>query len=115
VIVPVAGAIVATCAILTTAGVQLNILHLVALLLVAGVGSNYALFFERETLAAGNPRRTLAAVFLCNLSTVIAFGMLAFSRSPVLAAMGLTVALGTLLTLVFAAILAGPAERRMFE
>jgi predicted exporter len=54
-------------------------------------------------------------VFLCNLSTVIGFGMLAFSRSPVLSAMGLTVALGTILTLVFAAVLAGPAERRMFK
>jgi predicted exporter len=115
VIAPLAAAVTATCAILTASGVQLNLFHLVALLLVVGVGSNYSLFFERETLAAGDARRTLAAVFLCNLSTVIGFGMLAFSRSPVLSAMGLTVALGTILTLVLAAVLAGPAERRMFK
>jgi predicted exporter len=114
VLAPLAGAVAAVCAILTAAGVQLNLFHLVGLLLVVGVGSNYALFFEREALAAGDARRTLAAVFLCNLSTVIAFGLLALSRSPVLSALGTTVALGTFLTLLFAAVLAGPAERRMF-
>jgi predicted exporter len=115
VIAPLAAAVIAVCAIFTAAGVQLNLFHLVALLLVVGVGSNYALFFEREALAASDARRTLAAVFLCNLSTVIGFGLLAFARSPVLAALGQTVALGTFLTLLFAAILAGPAERRMFK
>jgi predicted exporter len=115
VLAPLAAAVIATCAVLSLAGVRLNLFHLVALLLVVGVGSNYALFFERETLAAGDARRTLAAVFLCNLSTVIGFGLLAFARSPVLAAMGQTVALGTILTLAFAAILAGPAERRLFK
>jgi predicted exporter len=114
VIVPLAAAIVATCAILIAAGLQLNLFHLVALLLVVGVGSNYALFLEREALGAGDVRRTLAAVLLCNVSTVIAFGLLAFSRSPVLSSIGVTVALGTFLTLVFAAVLAGPAERRLF-
>jgi predicted exporter len=115
VVAPLVAAVVAVCAILTAAGVQLNLFHLVALLLVVGVGSNYSLFFERENLSAGDTRRTLAAVFLCNLSTVIAFGALAFSRSPVLAALGATVALGTLLTLMFAALLAGPIERRLFK
>jgi predicted exporter len=114
VVAPLAAAVVSVCAILTAAGVQLNLFHLVALLLVVGVGSNYSLFFERQTLAGGDARRALAAVLLCNLSTVIAFGLLALSRSPVLAALGTTVALGTLLTLLFAAVLAGPAERRMF-
>jgi predicted exporter len=115
VVAPLVAAVVAVCAILTAAGVQLNLFHLVALLLVVGVGSNYSLFFERENLSAGDTRRTLAAVFLCNLSTVIAFGLLAFSRSPVLAALGATVALGAFLTLVFAALLAGPVERRLFK
>jgi predicted exporter len=114
-VAPLVVAVVAVCAILTAAGVQLNLFHLVALLLVVGVGSNYSLFFERENLSAGDTRRTLAAVFLCNLSTVIAFGALAFSRSPVLAALGATVALGAFLTLAFAALLAGPVERRLFK
>ena len=104
VLAPLAAAVVAVCAILSVASVQLTLFNLVALLLVVGVGSNYSLFFERDNLNSGDPRRTLAAVLLCNLSTVTAFGLLALSRSPVLAAIGATVALGAFLSLLFAAV-----------
>jgi predicted exporter len=111
VLVPLAAAVVATCAVLAAAGVALTLFHLVGLLLVVAVGSNYSLFFERDNLRASDPRRTLAAVLLCNLSTAIGFGLLAFSRSPVLSAIGGTVAIGAVLSLVFAALLTARIER----
>jgi predicted exporter len=47
VLVPLAAAVLVTTVILLATGTRLNIFHLVALLLVVGVGSNYTLFFER--------------------------------------------------------------------
>jgi predicted exporter len=90
------------------AGTQLTILHLIGMLLIVAVGSNYALFFDRR--AAEGDRSalplTLASLLIANACTVIGFGVLAFAHVPVLSALGATVAPGTLLALVFAALLA---------
>jgi len=106
VLLPLAAAVVVTCALLSLGGRQLSMFHLVGLLLVVGVGSNYTLFFERETFGRTDPERTLVSLALCNASTVIGFGLLSLARAPVLSAIGTTVALGALLSLLFAAILA---------
>jgi predicted exporter len=45
---------------------------------------------------------------VANLATVLTFGVLAFSSVPVLSALGTTVAPGTLLALLFSAVLARP-------
>jgi predicted exporter len=105
VLAPLAAAVVVTVALLLITGHSLSIFHLVALLLVIGVGSNYSLFFDNENFARGTPERTLASLVLCNISTIIGFGILGFSGAPVLAAIGSTVACGAFLSLVFAAIL----------
>ncbi len=105
VLAPLAAAVVVTVALLLITGHALSIFHLVALLLVIGVGSNYSLFFDNENFARGTPERTLASLVLCNISTMIGFGILGFSGAPVLAAIGSTVACGAFLSLVFAAIL----------
>ena len=47
---------------------------------------------------------TLASLVIANASTVIGFGLLSFSQVPVLVALGTTVAPGTFLALLFAAI-----------
>ncbi len=106
VLVPLAAALLVTIAVLTLAGHRLTLFHLVGMLLVVGVGSNYTLFFERHNFAAGDPERTITSTALCNASTVIGFGLLGFATAPVLSAIGTTVALGALLSLVFAAMLA---------
>jgi len=89
-------------------GVRLTILHLIGLLLIIAVGSNYALFFDRR--AADRDRSalplTLASLLIANACTVIGFGVLALARVPVLSALGATVAPGTLLALALAALLA---------
>jgi predicted exporter len=81
-------------------------------LLIVAVGSNYALFFDRQANSqdAGDEARTLAALVIANASTVIGFGLLSFSQVPVLVALGTTVAPGTLLALLFAAIGYRPAR-----
>ncbi|MGZ5042674.1 MAG: hypothetical protein ACXWBQ_18180, partial [Usitatibacter sp.] len=83
-------------------GTRMSLLHLVGLLLVVAVGSNYALFFDRMTQDRGAAPRTLASLALANATTVASFGVLGFSSVPVLSAVGSTVALGAFLTLVFA-------------
>jgi predicted exporter len=44
-------------------------------------------------------------LLFANLSTVIGFGLLAFSQAPVLHGIGATVAIGAILSLIFSAIL----------
>jgi predicted exporter len=110
VLAPLAAAVLVTAGILLASGARLNIFHLVALLLVAGVGSNYTLFFERGNPGAADPQRTVTSVLFCNLSTVAGFGVLGFASTPVLSAIGSTVAIGAALTLLFAAILTAGAD-----
>jgi len=112
VLAPLVLAVVTVAAGLSLAGVHLSILHLVGMLLIVAVGSNYALFFDRQANSeeAGDEALTLAALVIANASTVIAFGLLSFSQVPVLVALGTTVAPGTFLALLFAAIGASAAR-----
>jgi predicted exporter len=99
---------------LALAEVSLGILHLVGLLLVVAVGSNYALFFDmlqQQGTAAqrlGADDDTLASLVLANLTTVTSFGLIAMSGIPALRAIGLVVAPGALLALLLAAAFARP-------
>lgn len=102
VIAPLAAAVVTVTAGLVLLNQQLIILHLVGLLLVVAVGSNYALLFNQSNASA----RTLASMLFANLTTVIGFGILAFSNVSLLQAMGATVAPGVILALVFSIVFA---------
>lgn len=107
VLAPLILAVLTVAAGLALIGVQLNILHLVGMLLIVAVGSNYALFFDRQANLhdAGGEALTLASLIIANAGTVIAFGLLSFSKVPVLVALGSTVAPGAFLALLFAALL----------
>jgi len=107
VLAPLALAVLCVAAGLAMSGMQLTILHLVGMLLIVAVGSNYALFFDRQSrVHAGSESVTLASLAIANLSTVIGFGLLSFSQVPVLVALGATVAPGAFLALLFAAVFA---------
>lgn len=119
---PLAAAVLVVSAALALAGVALTILHLIGMLLIVAVGSNYALFFNMQarsadasadasvdTSAAQDTRMapiTLVSLLVANLSTVAGFGLLAFAHVPLLQAFGLTVGPGAVLALVFSAMLA---------
>jgi predicted exporter len=102
---PLVAAVVAVTAWLVLSGHTLSIFHLIGLLLVVAVGSNYALFFDHRCNSAQDRERTVTSLLFANLSTVLGFGLLSFSQSPVLNAIGSTVAIGAVLSLVFSAIL----------
>jgi len=106
-IIPLAAAVVIVTAGLALAGKQLIILHLIGLLLVVAIGSNYTLFFDPPKPGPIEPH-TYASLLFANIATVIGFGLLAFSTVPVLQAMGMTVAPGVILALVFSAVFARP-------
>ena len=108
IVAPLAAAVVTVTAALVGTGHQLIILHLVGLLLVVAVGSNYALFFDRADPGVPISPRTLASMLFANLTTVAGFGLLAFSNVSLLQALGITVAPGVILALLYAAIFARP-------
>ncbi len=103
---PLVMAVAVVIAGLVLAGQQLIILHLVGMLLIVAVGSNYALFFDRAAGAGSIAPRTLASMLLAVTTTVAGFGLLGLSSVPVLNAIGMTVGPGALLALLFSAILA---------
>jgi predicted exporter len=111
VVAPLALAVMAVLAGFAFSGQAMNILHLVGLLLIVAIGSNYALFFDSGAALGERAarERTVASLVVANLCTVAAFGVLALSSVPVLSAVGMTVAPGTLLALLFSAVLARPA------
>jgi predicted exporter len=105
VLAPLVLAVLTVAAVLALCGIELTILHLVGMLLIVAVGSNYALFFDRRDGEGSGSPLTLASLALANLCTVIGFGLLSFSGVPVLEALGTTVAPGAFLALLYAALL----------
>jgi predicted exporter len=112
VLLPPLMAILFVVASLLLVGERLSLFHLVSLLLVLGIGLNYALFFHRGVSDEAERRRTALALMVCIGATLAAFGTLAFSRTPVLHAIGLTVSLGALFSLILSAMLAKPTVTR---
>ncbi len=80
--------------ILRLTGQALDLFHLVSLVLAAGLGLDYALFFEHAGPQRPERLRTLHGVLACALSTLMVFVLLSFSTIPVLRSIGITVALG---------------------
>ena len=76
-----------------------TIINLLALLLIVGVSLDYAIF-RAFTRSEDQPATSLA-ISLSAITSVLAFGMLGFSSTPLIAAFGQTIAIG----LVFAYLL----------
>ena len=92
-------------AVLRAAGVPLNLFHLVSLVLAAGLGLDYALFFEHAASDPAQQKRTLHALLVCSISTLLVFALLSLSTVPVLQAIGITVSLGVVSNFVLALLL----------
>ena len=104
VLLPLVLAVVIVIAGLHLLGERLHLLHLVGMLLIVAVGSNYALFFDRADGQTQLEPETLASMLIANLATAIGFGTLALSNVPVLHAVGVTVGPGAILALLLSAI-----------
>jgi len=112
VLAPMALTTLLVLALLHVGGVSMNLFHLIALVLAAGLGLDYALFFERAADDPAEQRRTLHAVLVCSLSTLMVFALLALSSLPVLRAIGVTVSLGVVSNFVLALLLTRPPRER---
>ena len=112
VLAPMALTTLLVLAVLRASGVSLNLFHLIALILAAGLGLDYALFFEHAAADRAEQRRTLHAVLVCSLSTLMVFALLMISDVPVLRAIGVTVTLGVVFNFALALILTRPPETR---
>lgn len=86
---PAIGATLLAPSLLGLAGEPITLLHVLALLLVLGMGVDYAVFLREDQGPA-----PLLAVVLCTLTTLLSFGLLGFSSVPFVRAIGLTVSLG---------------------
>jgi len=110
VIAPLAAAVLTVTAGLTLFGQQLIILHLIGMLLIVAIGSNYALFLNWPQNGDEDSQKisphTYASLLFANVATVLGFGLLSLSSVPVLQAMGVTVAPGVILALIFSAVFA---------
>lgn len=83
----------------------LSLFNIMALMLVIGVGVNYAIFL-REGLCKGGTHAaaSLAGVLLSAGTTLLSFGLLAFSSMPALASFGLTLLIGVGIAVLLAPI-----------
>jgi predicted exporter len=106
VMLPIGSAIMVVAALLHALGEGFSLFHLASFLLVIGLGLDYALFFNRRDGTQTERGRTVYGLIVCSTTTILVFGVLALSHIPVLRAIGLTTALGSLACLVFAALLA---------
>ncbi len=108
VLLPLLLAVVLVIGALHVAGQQLHLLHLIGMLLIVAVGSNYALFFNQADKELDGT--TLVSMAVANLTTAIGFGTLALSSVPVLHAIGITVGPGAILALLLSAAFAGESR-----
>jgi len=106
VILPMLLASVSTGLLLALISNGLNVYHLASLLLVMGLSLDQALFFNRPCAKPDERARTHLSILLCSLSSILAFGGLAFASVPLLSAIGMTVSIGAFLAVTFAALLA---------
>lgn len=110
VLAPMALSTVLILAVLRGAGVELNLFHLVSLVLAAGLGLDYALFFDHAGDDYKDQLRTLHAVIVCSITTMLVFSLLALSSIPVLRAIGSTVAIGVLANFVLSLLIVRSPE-----
>jgi predicted exporter len=95
VLAPTAVASALTLALLGLAGHSLQLFHVLALMLLLGIGVDYGVFFQER--ADRRAASAWLAVSLSAASTLLSFGLLGLSKTPALQAFGLTMLLGTAL------------------
>ena len=88
-------------------GEPLNLFHLVSLLLVTGLGLDYALFFSSVRDDRDEVAVVTYSLMICCISSLVVFAMLAFSKIPVLHAIGVTVASGVVAAFLLSWLFAG--------
>jgi predicted exporter len=102
VVAPVLLALVLTAAVVRLVLGPLTVFHVVALLLVLGLSTNYALFVHSptdRTDSRNHQAHTAFSLAMASATTLAVFGALAVSGITVVAAVGQTVAIGIVIAL----------------
>ncbi|MBC3880916.1 transporter [Undibacterium sp. LX40W] len=102
---PSAMASLFTLALLGLTGQALQLFHVLALMLLLGIGVDYGIFMQEQNRQAASDETKDKRVSAMNLawlatglsaaSTLLSFGLLALSNTPALRAFGLTMLIGT--------------------
>lgn len=103
----VGAALVTLLGIFALLDVRLTLVHFIALQFVTGVSLDYALFFARPQLDDEERARTMRTLLTCNAMTALTFGLLALCQTVILRHIGMTVAPGVVLAMIFGFLLAG--------
>jgi len=82
--------------------VETNLLHVIGLVMVLGMGVDYGVFVVDTAADPEEMGITMLSTFLGSITTVLTFGVLAFSRHPALQALGVTIGIGILLSFLLA-------------
>jgi predicted exporter len=82
-----------TLAVMGFMGQKLQLFHVLAFMLILGIGVDYSIFLHEEPGRATD--RSWLAVTLSALSTLLSFGLLSLSNTPALHAFGFTMLIGT--------------------
>jgi predicted exporter len=93
VVAPTAIASLATLALLGSVGAGLQLFHVLALMLLLGIGIDYGIFLQEHF----GRRDAIAwlSVALSAINTLLSFGLLSLSKTPALQAFGVTMLIGT--------------------
>jgi predicted exporter len=111
---PVVLAIGVTLAVFGYLGAPFNLFNGLALMLVLGVGANYAVFLREGALRSADDLGAVwAGVLLSAATTLLSFGMLALSAMPALRSFGATLALGIAVSVLFAPLGMPSKERNL--
>jgi predicted exporter len=92
VLVPTALASLVTLATLGWTHQPVQLFHVLAFMLLLGVGVDYGIFMQEQVNA--NPRTAWLAIGLSAANTLLSFGLLALSQTPALQAFGFTMLIG---------------------
>ena len=99
-----------TLALLGAGGCALNLFHVLGLFVVLGLGVDYAVFLREGRASRG---ATVLAISLSTMGAALSYGLLAFSATPFIQAIGLTLLIGIALTWLLALLLQRPLPLKM--
>jgi predicted exporter len=108
-LVPTALGSLITIALLGIAGTKLQIFHVMALMLLLGIGVDYSIFVEGTAKDDGGP---WLAVSISAISTLLSFGLLSLSATPALHAFGLVMLIGTTIVWLSVPLFVSPGGRQ---
>jgi len=103
------GAAVLTVALLGACCGALNLFHVLGLFVVLGLGVDYAVFLRE---GATSRAATVLAISLSTVGALLSYGLLAFSATPFIRAIGLTLLTGVGFTWLLALLLQRPPPQQ---